>query len=192
MLPSPPEPLLQLGATGLGLQAAQHLHVVMGARIRTEIQHTAKGSALGVVGAEADPSHPSLHQRTRAHRAGFQRHHQGAVVEAPVAAQACGLLQRHQFGVAKGLLIPFAPVAAPADRPPLAIEHHRCHRDLAGGADRRGAAAQALHPGLKRSGSVGRHRSGLGAAGGATAGSQQPATRCAADLAPSRWRMERL
>ena len=48
--------------------------------------------------------------------------------------------------MAEGLLILFAPVAAPADRSPLFIEHNGRHWDLTLSPHRGGTAQQSLHP----------------------------------------------
>lgn len=120
----------------------------MGTWVAAEIEAAPQSSPLRVSGTEHHASHPGLHQGASAHRAGFEGHQQGAVVEAPVGAQPCRLLQGHQFGMSERLLIPFAPVAAPADRSSPAIQHHRRHRDLPLGSNRFGAAQQPLHPGI--------------------------------------------
>jgi len=48
--------------------------------------------------------------------------------------------------VGQGLLIGFAPVAAPANRLAPFIENHRRHRDFSGLAHQRSPAQQPLHP----------------------------------------------
>ena len=130
------------------MAAAHHKHVVMGTWVTAEIQAAPQRPPLRVSGTEHHASHPGLHKGAGAHRAGFEGHQQGAIVEAPVGAQPRRLLQGHKFGMSERLLIPFASVAAPADRPTLPIQHHRRHRDLPFGSHRFGAAQQPLHPGI--------------------------------------------
>lgn len=146
LLPPLPEPALQLSCAGLSLHPGLNQHLVMGAGVAAEVQHTTEATAFCVARPEHHPAHPRLHQCPRTHRAGFERYQQGAVVEAPVAPQPCGLLQGHQFGMAQGLLILLTPVAAPAHRTTVVIEHYRGHRNFTLGPHRGGPAQQALHP----------------------------------------------
>ncbi len=48
--------------------------------------------------------------------------------------------------MAQRLLIPLTPVASPADRPALCIEHHGGHGNLTGAPHGVGTPQQALHP----------------------------------------------
>jgi len=59
----------------------------------------------------------------------------------------------------QGLLIPLAAVDAPADRPPLAIEHHCRHRNLTLGPHGSRPPQQPLHPEAGQLGPGGRHGS---------------------------------
>jgi len=183
LLPSPPEPLLQLGGAGRSLHPALHLHVVMGAGIAAEVEDATKGAAFRVEGSIHHTPHPGLYQGSGTHGARLERHHQGAVVEAPVAAQPGCLLQRHQFGMAQRLLIAFASVDAPTDRPSIAIQNHRRHWDFPFGTDAGGAPQQAFHPEGNRIWPERCH--------GAVGCSQQPAILAVAATPPSRWRMDR-
>jgi len=59
-------------------------------------------------------------------------------------------LQRHQFRMGQGLLIPFAAVAAPADRPAPFIQHHCRHGDFTRFPHPFGSPQQPPHPALMR------------------------------------------
>jgi hypothetical protein len=147
LLPPPLlEPALQLSCAGLGLHSSLHQHVVVGAGVSAEVQHTTQATAFRVASPEHHSAHPRLHQSPSTHRAGFEGHQHGAVVEAPVTPQPGGLLQGHQLCMAQGLLILLSPVAAPAHRTALVIEHHSGHRNLTLGTHGGGPAQQALHP----------------------------------------------
>jgi len=111
-----------------------------------EIQATPKGAAFWVHCPVDHLAHPGLHQGTSAHGAGFKGHQQAAAVEAPVAPEGSRLPERHQFGMAQGILLAMAHVAAPADGHPLFIENHGRHRHLPLHSHPMGKAQQAPHP----------------------------------------------
>jgi hypothetical protein len=146
LLPPLLEPALQLISALVRFHPAHHLHVVVGARAGAQIEHTTKPSPFGVAGTKHHPPNTGLHQSSRAHGAGLKGDEQGAVVEAPISPQASGLLQRHQFGMAEGLLVSFAPVAAPAHGHSLAIHDHGGHGNLSLAAHQLGVPEQPLHP----------------------------------------------
>jgi hypothetical protein len=118
----------------------------VGTGATAQIENTAQPSPFRVTGAEHHPAQPRLHQRAGTHRAWLEGHQEGAVVEAPIASQSCSLLQGDQFGMAEWALIPFAPVAAPADGAAVAIEQHRRHGYLAGLPHPGCTAQKPLHP----------------------------------------------
>jgi hypothetical protein len=146
LLPPLLEPALELISAKLRFHPAHHLHVVVGARAGAQIKHTTQPSPFGVAGTKHHPPNPGLHQSTRAHGAGLEGDEQSAVVEAPIPPEASGLLQRHQFGMAEGLLVSLAPVAAPAHCPSLAIHHHGGHGNLPLVAHQLSVPKQPLHP----------------------------------------------
>jgi len=111
-----------------------------------EIQATPKRAALWVTCPIDHLAHPGLHQGARAHGAGFKGHQQAAAVEPPVAPQCGSLPERHQFGVAQGILLAMAHVAAPADGHPPFIQNNRRHRHLSLRSHPMGEAQQASHP----------------------------------------------
>ena len=111
-----------------------------------QIQTAAQGTALDIGGRVDHPTDAGLDQRSGTHRTGLQGHQQGAVVETPVPAQSRRLTQGDQLGVAEGILITVAAVAAPADGLAMGIEQHRRHRNLAGLPHPPRAAQQTFHP----------------------------------------------
>jgi hypothetical protein len=56
------------------------------------------------------------------------------------------LLQRHQFGMAEGMLVSLAPVAAPAHGFSLSVHHHGRHGNLPLAAYQLSVPEQPLHP----------------------------------------------
>jgi hypothetical protein len=119
---------------------------VVSAGAGAQIEYAAQSTPFGVMGAKHHLANPRLHQGSCTHGAGLQCDEQGAVVEAPVAPQASGLLQCHQLGMAKGLLVLLAPVTAPAHGPSLPIHDHGGHGNLALLAHQLSAPQQPLHP----------------------------------------------
>jgi len=146
LLPPLLEPALQLISAQTRFHPAHHLHVVVGARVGAQIDHTTQPTSFGVAGTRHHSPHPGLHQCPSTHGAGLECDEQGAVVEAPIAPQASGLLQSHQFGMAEGLLVSLAPVAAPAHGPSLAIHHHGGHGNLSLATHQLSVPEQPLHP----------------------------------------------
>jgi hypothetical protein len=138
-----PEPFPQLAAGRSAGHPGHHLHVVVSTGVAGQIQATTQGPTLGIAGAEHHPTHPGLDRRPRTHAAGLQGHHQRAAVQPPVAEQARRLGQGRDLGVAQGILVAVAAVAAPAHAAPLAIEHHSGDRNLTALADPLGPAQQA-------------------------------------------------
>jgi len=111
-----------------------------------QVHGATQPSAFGISGGEQHPPHTGLHQGAGAHRAGFERHDQAAVVETPAATHGRSLAQRHQLGMTEWILIQLAAVAAPAEAAPFPIQHHRRHRDLSPVTGAAGLAQQPLHP----------------------------------------------
>ena len=56
-------------------------------------------AALGILGTEAKGLDPGKGDRGGAHRAGLERHPQGATVEAGLAEPGCGMADRNHFGM---------------------------------------------------------------------------------------------
>jgi hypothetical protein len=146
LLPPLLEPALQLISAEVRFHPAHHLHVVVGARAGAQIKRTTQPSPFGVAGSKHHSPYTGLHQSPRTHGAGLEGDEQGAVVKAPIAPQASGLLQCHQFGMAEGLLVSFAPIAPPAHGPSLAIHHHGGHGNLPLAAHQLSVPKQPLHP----------------------------------------------
>jgi len=138
LLPPQLEPGPQLEGTSLSFHPRVHLHVVMGAGVLAQVEHSTEGTAFGIRCSEHHPAYPCLDQGPGAHWTRFEGDEQRAVVQAPVAAQPSCLLQGYQFCVAQGLLILLPPVAAPAHCPALTIEHHSGHWNLTLGPHRCG------------------------------------------------------
>ena len=118
----------------------------MGTDVVAEIDRAAHGAPLRVPCSIDHLPHSGLYQGPRAHGAGLQRHHQGAIVESPVAAQARGLTDRHQFGMAERVLIHLAGVAPKSDAACLAIENEGAHRYLPLSSDGFGPTQKQAHP----------------------------------------------
>ncbi len=143
------KPAAQLATGGLPSHAGDHLHAVMGAGVADQIQAAAQGPTLGVAGAEHHPAHPGLDRRPRAHAAGLQGHHQGAAVQPPVAQHPCRLGHGADLGMAQGVLVTVAAVAAPAHTAALGVQHHCGHRNFPASPHGRCPAQQAFHPELQ-------------------------------------------
>ena len=106
------------------------MQVVMGAAMAGQVQAAPEGAPFGIPSGEYHRAHACLDQRPRTHRAGFQGHQQGAVIEAPGAQGGGGLPQGHQFRVAQGVLALVTAIAPPANGPPPVIQDHRRHGHL--------------------------------------------------------------
>ena len=93
-----------------------------------------------------NPAHPGLHERPSAHRAWLKRCNQRAAVETPVAQDQGCLAQSDQFGMSKGILLMFPPVASMADAAACWIEHHGGDWNLPGLANGFSPRQQNPHP----------------------------------------------
>ena len=83
------------------------------------LQARANGAALGIVGAVNQPRDARLHQRARAHGAGFDGHVQRGAVEAMISGLQGGFAQGHHFGVRRGIAIGNGAIAGRRDNPVL-------------------------------------------------------------------------
>ncbi len=70
---------------------------MVGAGVCGQINGAPKASTLGIVGSVNHLADTGLHQRPCTHRAGFQRHDQGALIQSPIAQDQGRLAQSHQF-----------------------------------------------------------------------------------------------
>src|SRR5690606_3185201 len=104
-------------------------------------------AGLVVPGAEHQAIDPRGDHRSGAHRAGLEGDHQRALLQTPAAQGARRRAQSDDLGVAGGIRVALAGVAALADHLAVA-DHDGAHRDVARGRRIAGQLERATHEGL--------------------------------------------
>ena len=92
---------------------------------------TGKNSSGHNVGrAEDKTGHPGMHERSRAHGAGFERHHQNTVIEAIIAESFSRLAQRQNLGVRGGIMPRQRHVVGARQKMPVGMHDKSAHGDF--------------------------------------------------------------
>ena len=141
------EKVAQQGTTVVGQHAALHHRVVVQTRLRKQVDHRSGRTGLRVGGTIHHPPQPGMQQRTTAHRAGFQRDEEFAVVETVVAQVLCRGTQRHDLGVRRRIVGTDGRIAAHPHHLAL-VQHHSAHGNFARGARGRGLLQRQAHAGV--------------------------------------------
>ena len=118
------------------------------ATVADDVPQRADGAGFLIPCAKHEVSHAGLDDGAGAHRAGFKRDVEGAVLEPPCAASGCGLAQGDDFRMARWVGVTFASVAAGTDDVARAIDDDRAHRNVAIGQRFTCQAQRARHVGV--------------------------------------------
>src|SRR5579875_2809325 len=108
----------ELGQQGRALvlsNPTDHLRTVVESPIAQQFPHRTGGTCFRVPRAEHHARHPRQHQRTRAHRARFERHRKRAADELPRAERGPGPTQREDLRVPGRVGVRLPGITATAD-----------------------------------------------------------------------------
>lgn len=95
--------------------------------IAKQVDNGASSTGLVIPRPEHDATQSRLRYRPRAHRAGFERHDQGAAIEMPVFAHPCRASHRDEFCVPRWVVVQFSDVRSRCDFLAGSIQQHCAH-----------------------------------------------------------------
>ena len=125
------EEVVEEGGGVGGEDAGDHLGAVVEAAVADDVPEAADGAGLVVVGAEDQAVDPGQDGGAGAHRARLEGDHQGAAGEPPLAAGSGGRAEGDDLGVAGGVGVGLADVAAAGDHSAGGVHDDRADRYVA-------------------------------------------------------------